>query len=157
MKIDGNVKIVQQITSLGKGSISIERNSNLGCYPSPCFKRGEFYLEARHIEARIKIGNDVFIKNNCTLITNKSIINIGDNTLIGLDFFCIDSDFHPLNPLKRLSSNYQCKPVIIGRNVFIGAKVTVLKGVSIADNSIIAAGSVISRGVGDNVIYSALH
>lgn len=75
--------------------------------------------------------------------------------MIGPNFICFDSNFHSLHPAKRLSSDYQCKPVNIGRNVFIGANVIILQGVSIGDNSVIGAGSIISQDIPANVIVKA--
>ncbi|MGU5558853.1 DapH/DapD/GlmU-related protein [Aeromonas caviae] len=86
------------------------------------------------------------------IIADKTTISIGDNTLIGPNFTCFDSNFHSLHPDKRLSCDYSCKPVRIGENVFIGANVTVLLGVSIGDNSVIGAGAIITSDVPDNVI-----
>ena len=153
-KMGKGVKIVQGITTQGQGTIKIGNQSRMGVYPSPGFKRGEFYIEARDSTAKIFIGNNVFINNNCTIIADKSIIEIGDNTLIGPDFFCVDSDFHALDPTQRLTDNYNCKPVKIGRNVFIGARVVILKGVCIGDNTIIAAGSVVVKDVPSDIIFT---
>jgi maltose O-acetyltransferase len=153
VKTDKGVKIIQRITVQGKGLIKIGNQSRIGVYPSPGFKRGEFYLEARNNTARIFIGKNVFINNDCTIIADKNTIEIGDNTLIGPNFFCIDSDFHPLDPTQRLTSNYECKHVKIGKNVFIGARATILKGVTIGDNSVIAAGSLIVKDVPSDVIF----
>ena len=124
-------------------------------YPSPKLYHSECYLEAQAVGAKIDIGKRVYINNNTIIIADKGSISIGDNTLIGPRFICFDSNFHPLHPDKRLSSDYSCKPVRIGRNVFIGANVTVLQGVNIGDNSVIGAGSVISQDVPANVIVKA--
>jgi maltose O-acetyltransferase len=98
----------------------LARNRN---YPFPVFKCGEFYLEARNTTAQIIIGKYVFLNNDCTVIAVKSIIEIGNNTLIaiGPSFFCIESNFQALDPTQRLTSNYIGQSVKIGRNVFIGA------------------------------------
>lgn len=68
---------------------------------------------------------------------------------------CFDSNFLPLRADKRLSNDYQCKPVSIGENVFIGSNVMILQGVSIGNNSVIGAGSVITSDVPDNKIVKA--
>lgn len=154
MRTGNDVKIVQRITAQGRGGIEVGEGTQLGVYPSPGFKRGEFYLEARSASAQIIIGKNVFINNDCTIIADKSVIEIGDYTLIGPNFFCVDSDFHPLDPTQRLTSNYTCQPVKIGKNVFIGARVTILKGVSIGDNSVIAAGSVVAKDVPGGVVFA---
>ena len=65
--------------------------AQLGVYSSSGFKRGEFYLEARNAKARIIIGKNVMINNDCTIIADKSTIEIGGDTLISPNFLCIDS------------------------------------------------------------------
>lgn len=148
----GNVIVVQSLHLQGRGSIILGRDCSLGVYPSPNLYHGECYLEARHPEAKLIIGERVFINNNVAIIADKSQISIGDDTLIGPGFTCFDSNFHSLNPDKRVTGNYKCKPVTIGCNVFIGANVTILQGVTIGDNSVIGAGIVVSRDVPANVI-----
>lgn len=123
--------------------------------PSPNLYHREFYLEARSATAQITIGKRVYINNNAIIIADKTAITIGDDTLIGPNFICFDSNFHLPHPAKRLSSDYRCKPVAIGRNVFIGANVTILQGVTIGDNSVIDAGCVISQDMPANVIVKA--
>lgn len=127
---------------------------SLGVYPSPNLYHGECYIEARNPEAEVVIGERVFINNNATIIADKSSIQIGDDTLIGPNFMCFDSNFHPLDPNKRLSSDYQSNPVKIGKNVFIGANVMILKGTIIGDDSIIGAGCVVSGIISDGVIVT---
>ncbi|MFV8456700.1 DapH/DapD/GlmU-related protein [Vibrio owensii] len=128
----------------------------LGVYPSPNLYNGEFYVEARNAEAKVEIGKRVFINNNAVIIADKSSITIGDDTLIGPNFICFDSNFHPINAEKRLSQDYLCKPVSIGKNVFIGANVTILQGVHIGNNSVISAGSVITSDVPEDKIVKTI-
>lgn len=151
----GNVRVIQSLHLQGRGEITLGQDCSLGVYPSPNLYHGECYLEARHPEAKIVIGDRVFINNNAAIIADKSVISIGDDTLIGPNFTCFDSNFHPLHPEKRLSNDYRSKPVIIGRNVFIGANVTVLQGVSIGDNSVIGAGAVIVSDVSADAIVKS--
>ncbi|MGX7653019.1 DapH/DapD/GlmU-related protein [Shewanella putrefaciens] len=148
----GKVGVIQSLNLEGKGKITLDYGCMLGVYPSPNLYHGEFYLEARSSTAEINIGKRVYINNNAIIIADKTAITIGDDTLIGPNFICFDSNFHSLHPAKRLSSDYRCKPVTIGRNVFIGANVTILQGVTIGDNSVIGAGAVISQDIPANVI-----
>lgn len=148
----GNVIVVQSLRIQGKGKVILNDGCRLGVYPSPGFFQGEFYLEARDVSAEINIGQHVYINNNAVIIADKTSISIGDNTLIGPNFICFDSNFHPLDPTKRLSDDYRCSPVNIGCNVLIGINVTVLKGVNIGDNSVISAGAIITEDVPANVI-----
>ncbi|MGI2166334.1 DapH/DapD/GlmU-related protein [Shewanella oncorhynchi] len=148
----GKVGVIQSLKLEGKGKITLDDGCVLGVYPSPNLYHGECYLEARAATAQISIGKRVYINNNAIIIADKTAITIGDDTLIGPNFICFDSNFHSLHPAKRLGSDYRCKPVTIGSNVFIGANVTILQGVSIGDNSVIGAGAVISQDVPANVI-----
>ena len=147
-------KIIQRITAQGRGGIEIGAGTQLGVYLSPGFKRGEFYIEARNATAQIILGENVFINNNRTIIADRSSVEIGNRTLIGPNFFCVDSDFYPLDPTQRLTSNYNYRSVRIGRNVFIGANVTILKGIHMEDDAVIAAGSVVVRDVPDGVVVA---
>lgn len=147
--------MVQSLNLQGRGPITLGRDCSLGIYPSPNLYYGECYLEARNPDAKLVIGERVFIKNNAVIIADESQIIIGDDTLIGPGFTCFDCNFHPLHPYKRMTSDYKCKPVNIGRHVFIGANVTILQGVTIGDNSVICAGAVIDRKIPKNVIVKA--
>lgn len=120
---------------------------NLGVWPSPYFFNGYIHLEARYPEAEIVIEDGVWINNNAVIITERSKISIGKNTLIGTEFTVYDSDFHELHPERRLSGGHECCPVHIGCNVFIGSRVTMLKGVTIGENSVIAAGSLVASDI----------
>lgn len=151
---DGRISVVQSLSLQGRGKIVLGDGCSLGVYPSPNLYHGECYIEARNPEAEVVIGERVFINNNATIIADKSSIQIGDDTLIGPNFMCFDSNFHPLDPNKRLSSDYQSNPVKIGKNVFIGANVMILKGTIIGDDSIIGAGCVVSGIISDGVIVT---
>ncbi|MFM4937380.1 DapH/DapD/GlmU-related protein [Aeromonas veronii] len=151
----GKVRLVQALNLQGRGKVNLNDGCVLGVYPSPSLYHGEFYLEARSATAQITIGKRVYINNNAIIIADKTAITIGDDTLIGPNFICFDSNFHSLHPAKRLSSDYSCKAVTIGRNVFIGANVIILQGITIGDNSVIGAGAVISQDVPANVIVKS--
>ena len=107
-------------------------------------------------KAQLKIGNNVGMSS--TAIICKKNIRIGDFVKIGGNVVIYDTDFHALNPnLRRewdsdiCSANMQ--DVIIDNNVFIGAHSTILKGVHIGENSIIGAGSVVTKSIPDNEIW----
>lgn len=93
--------------------------------------------------AIIKIGDNVGISGGSIVASIK--IEIGEGTLIGANTIIIDTDFHPVKSKSRRydQRNIKSKPVIIGRNVFIGVNCVILKGVRIADNSVIPAGTIL--------------
>ncbi len=136
----------------GLGTITFGKNVNLGVPMSPFFFNTYIYIEARSSQSQITIEKGVWINNNACIISDGPGITIGQHTLIGFNFAVYDSDFHDLHPDKRLSGIPNTGKVIIGANVFIGSGVTVLKGVEIGINSIIANGSVVTKSIPANVI-----
>ncbi|MFD2158896.1 sugar O-acetyltransferase [Rubritalea tangerina] len=106
----------------------------------------------------IHVGANVYIGLNCTFIDNESI-HIGDNTLIA-SAVSINTATHPIHVAERIyptperSSNYRtlAAPVHIGKNCWIGANATILPGVTIGDNTTIAAGSVVTKNIPANVL-----
>jgi maltose O-acetyltransferase len=69
-------------------------------------------------------------------------IRIGSRCLIGTHAIIMDNDFHRIEPERRLERP-ESKPIVIEDNVWLGARVTVLGGVTIGEDSCIAAGSVV--------------
>lgn len=136
----------------GCGKVYFANNVNIGVRSSPSFYNTYCYFEARNSESVISFGDDVFLNNNATIISEGQGIFISENVLIGSNFTAYDSNFHNLDPLKRLEKDPFPKKVIVERNVFIGSNVTVLKGVIIGENSIIGSNSVVSMNIPANVI-----
>lgn len=106
-------------------------------------------------EAVIKIGNGVGMSG--VTIYAREAITIGDRCVIGGNVKILDNDFHPADPNLRLENpcaNYGTKPIIVGKNVFIGCNSLILKGVTIGDNSVVGAGSVVCNSVPENCIVA---
>jgi acetyltransferase-like isoleucine patch superfamily enzyme len=106
--------------------------------------------------ASLEIGNNVGISSTAIVCNNKIII--ADNVKIGGNTVIYDTDFHSLNFEDRMNSefdkkNTQSKPVIIGKNVFVGAHSTILKGVEIGENAIVAACSVVTKDIGAHEVW----
>ncbi len=100
----------------------------------------------------IKIGRDVFINHACSFL-DMGGITIEDNVLIGPKVNLVTEN-HPIDPSNR--KTLICKPILIKRNAWIGAGATILPGVTIGENSIVAAGAVVSQDVPDNVIVGGV-
>lgn len=98
--------------------------------------------------ARIAIGNDVGLSGTCIVCAEE--VHIGSEVLIGANVLVIDTDFHPITPEQRRfcddESRIPTSPVYIGNNVFVGTGAIILKGVRIGDDSVVAAGAVVSAG-----------
>lgn len=150
-QLDNMARLYQPALITGRGQIRLGR-CNLGVWPSPYFLNGYIHIEAREASACIEIGDDVWINNNAVIIAERTRILIGANTLIGTEFTVYDSDFHDPHPERRTARTHKCAPVNIGKNVFIGSRVTVLKGVNIGDNAVIAANSVVTKDVLESTI-----
>lgn len=88
----------------------------------------------------LRVGRNVFINHGCTL-SDIGGIEIGDDVLIAPNVSLLSSG-HPVDPLDR-RRRVTAAPISIGRNVWIGAGATVLQGVTIGDDSVVAAGAVV--------------
>ena len=137
---------------LGVGTIVFGKNVNLGVSQSPFFYSGYGYIDARKEQSKILIDDNVWINNNFNICSEGEGIEIGRDTLIGLNFEVSDSDFHDLHPDRRTTGIPKTAKVTIGTNVFIGSNVKILKGVTIGDNSVIANSSVVTKSIPANVI-----
>lgn len=105
--------------------------------------------------AKLEIGTNSGISNSTIVCWEKIII--GSNTLIGGGTKIYDTDFHSVIASERNSktdNNIATKPIFIGSNVFIGAGVIILKGVTIGDNCVIGAGSVITKCIPSNQLWA---
>jgi acetyltransferase-like isoleucine patch superfamily enzyme len=84
-------------------------------------------------------------------------ITIGKNLFCGGNTNIWDTDFHPLDYVKRREHDeisVLSLPIYIGNDVFIGANSTILKGVSIGDRSIIGAGSIVTKSIPADEIWA---
>ena len=97
----------------------------------------------------IHLGKNVFINAGCRF-QDQGGIYIGDGTFIGHNVILATLN-HDMNPDSR--GDMYPKPIHIGKKVWIGSGAIVLPGVSIGDNSVIAAGSVVTKNVPENVVY----
>lgn len=100
----------------------------------------------------ISIGKNVFINHACTFLDLGGII-IDDDVQIGPKVNIITEN-HPVDPTQR--KHLDLKRVHIKRNVWIGAAATILPGVTVGENSIIAAGAVVNRDVPANSIVGGI-
>lgn len=100
----------------------------------------------------IKIGKNVFINHACSFL-DLGGITIEDNVLIGPKVNLITEN-HPINPTQRKS--LVLNAILVKKNAWLGAGVTVLPGVTIGENSIVAAGAVVTTDVADNTIVGGI-
>jgi acetyltransferase-like isoleucine patch superfamily enzyme len=92
----------------------------------------------------IRIGHNDFVNQNCTFY-DLGGLDIADDVMIGPNVSIITTG-HPLEPSQRRAVTIG-KPIVIERNVWIAAGATIIGGVTIGENSVVAAGSVVTRNV----------
>jgi acetyltransferase-like isoleucine patch superfamily enzyme len=97
---------------------------------------------------RFYIGRAVFIGSYAVMSALEDV-SIGDDTVIGPGFMLMTGDhmFSEPGATYRDTVEADNRPISIGRNVWIGARVTVLKGVTIGDAAILGAGAVVTRDI----------
>jgi acetyltransferase-like isoleucine patch superfamily enzyme len=115
-------------------------------------------LQTLSKSAEIKIGKNVAF-NSLTILARSTTISIGDGTLIGGNCQIFDTDGHQLWPADKRFNTPDFdgdRSVSIGKNVFVGLNVLIMKGVEIGDNSIIAAGSVVTRSIPKDCVAAGI-
>lgn len=98
----------------------------------------------------LKIGKNVFINSGCRF-QDQGGISIGDESLIGHNvvFATINHDYNPEN-----RGTMFLKPIVLEKRSWIGANATILPGIRIGENSVVAAGSVVTKDVPANTIVA---
>lgn len=114
-----------------------------GCYIEPP-------LRANWGGHHVHLGKGVYANFNLTLVDDTHIY-VGDYTMIGPNV-TIATAGHPILPELREKAYQYNAPVHIGRNCWLGAGVVVLPGVTIGDNTVIGAGSVVTKDIPENVV-----
>lgn len=114
-----------------------------GCYIEPP-------LHANWAGKHVRFGNFVYANFNLTLVDD-TWITVGNHVMIGPNV-SICTAGHPVNPDLRSKGIQFNAPVTIEDNVWIGASCTILPGVTIGENSVIGAGSVVTKDIPANVV-----
>jgi acetyltransferase-like isoleucine patch superfamily enzyme len=97
----------------------------------------------------ISVGRNVFVNQNCTFY-DLGGLDIADDVMIGPNVSIITTG-HPIEPSQRRAFVI-AKPIVIERNVWIAAGATVIGGVTVGENSVVAAGSVVANDVPANTL-----
>ncbi|HFD1691111.1 TPA: chorismate mutase [Enterococcus faecium] len=100
----------------------------------------------------IFVGENFYANFNCTFL-DVSTIEIGDNCMFAPNVQLYTAT-HPLHPVKRNSGLEYAKPIKIGNNVWLGGGVIVTPGVTLRDNVVVGAGSVVTKSFPDNVVIA---
>ena len=95
-------------------------------------------------------GKNVYANFNLTLVDDTDIF-VGDSVMLGPNV-TVATAGHPIDPALRLKVGQFNIPVHIGNNVWIGANSVILPGITIGDNSVIGAGSIVTKDIPENVV-----
>lgn len=114
-----------------------------GCYLEPPF-------HANWGGANVTLGDGVYANFNLTIVDDGPVV-IGDNVMFGPNVV-ITSAGHPVLPELRLRAAQYNLPVTIGNNVWIGSGVQIMPGVTIGDDTVVGAGSVVTRDLPAGVV-----
>lgn len=102
----------------------------------------------------IKVGNNFYANTNCTILDCAQVV-IGEDVLFGPNVSLYTPN-HALDADERKAGWEQALPITIGDNCWLGGSVTIVGGVTIGKNSIIGAGSVVTKDVPENSLAAGV-
>lgn len=102
----------------------------------------------------IHVGENFYANFNCVFL-DVCPITIGANAMLGPGVSIVTPE-HPLEAEARNSGYEFGKPVTIGKNCWIGANATIVGGVTLGDNVVVAAGSVVTKSFNDDVVIGGV-
>jgi len=111
-------------------------------------------LAGNDYESMLSIGCGCWFNTGCTLDVHASMV-IGDNVYFGQEVMVL-TQTHEIGPSERRADRLRCEPVRIGRGAWIGARVTILPGVSIGSGAIVAAGATVTADVPNDALVGGV-
>lgn len=142
MKLNSSYHSHEEIKDIFEELTGTQIDSSFTCFPP-------FYTD---FGKNITLGKNVFMNTGCSF-QDRGGITIGDGTLIGMNV-SISTLNHGFS-LETRNTTYP-SPVVIGKNVWIGTGANILPGVTIGDNSVVAAGAVVTKDIPDNVVVAGV-
>ncbi len=131
-EMDARARLLKKIIGTVKGAILIEQ---------------PFYCDYGH---NINTGNPFYANFNMVIL-DEAPVTFGDNVFVAPNCGFYTAG-HPLDAERRNKGLEYARPITVGNNVWIGANVSVLPGVTIGDNCVIGAGSVVNRDIPANTV-----
>lgn len=104
--------------------------------------------------AVLEIGERSLINFGCSIVAQERV-TIGPRSLIGPYCMIMDTGFHRVEPDRRLETP-EPRPITIGENVWLGARVVVLPGVTIGDDAVVGIGSIVTRDVPPRTVVAGV-
>jgi acetyltransferase-like isoleucine patch superfamily enzyme len=130
----------------GPGRIRIGANANAWTRAEPNF------LTTLNAAAVIDIGDNVRL-NGCDVQAAASV-TVGDDCILG-SCIIVDTDYHSVEVDRRQpGAKVESRPVVIGRNVWIAGRATILKGITIGDDSVVGFGALVTADVPAGVVVA---
>ena len=123
----------------------------IGCIKGDFVITAPFYCD---YGSNITIGNNFYTNHKCTILDGAKV-TFGDNVFIAPNVV-FSTAGHAIDAGQRAKGLEIALPITVGDNVWIGANVSVLPGVSIGSNTIIGAGSVVNKDIPDGVIAAGV-
>lgn len=144
--VKGRVRFNVSLRCDGLGRIVLGEGVTFGYGMAAKVGNGAIRIQARGRDSLVAIGPETSFSNEVQIFSEKRV-SIGSRCLIGDSVMIMDSDFHDLSPEGRHFGPASVEPVVIEDNVFIGSRAIILKGVTIGRDSVIGAGSVVTRSI----------
>jgi len=143
-KIGADIELRGPVIIRSRGTIEIGNRVFFdSCWHKP------IYISVPCANARLVIEEAAYINYGAEISLLKEVV-IGAYSMISIDCLIYDTDWHNLD--GQDGSEIPAAPTRIGRGAWLGARVTVLKGVTIGDNTVVAANSVVTRDLPDGVL-----
>lgn len=127
----------------GAGRIVLATTTVFGVPRSPG-AYGCSYIESRTPGSLIQIGAGTVFNNRAFILSEGASVSFGERVLVGPELHVADSNSHQLELGQRTEPDANPRPVVIGDDVFIGSRVTILKGARIGRGCVISAGTVVT-------------
>ena len=123
--VSGTPVALQPILFVGPGEVALGEGVQFGWKNSPLFYAGYCHVEVSTAGSRIEVGDRTEFNNNLMLKSEGEGIRIGKDCLFGAEVQIFDSDFHQLDPARRVGGTPRTALVEIGDNVFAGMGVKI--------------------------------
>jgi maltose O-acetyltransferase len=148
--VTGKPNLYLPLLLSGRGKIQFGNNFQNGVTAAHFTYSTYNYILSLEEDSEVIIGDNVVMANGAS-IQAVSKITLEDNVMIGINCFLVDTDGHDLDPDKRMTGIPKTGQITIKKNVVIYYNSVVFKGVTIGENSVIGACSVVTKDIPPNV------
>ena len=148
-----NVLYIDKSTLLRDSYIKIEGNNNKIFIGSNCCLKN-LTIDMKNENSVIKIGDKTSIEEARITSFEPYKIEIGNDCMFSANIVIMNTDVHKIYDIDTGLKTNEGKEISIGNHVWLGIRTIILKGVSIGDNAIVAAGSIVTKDVKANTIVS---